>query len=444
MTSADIPSSSQQVVSNSSDRHFENIIGEPGSKNCKYEKVRILGCGTFGEAWLVRRRTDETLLVAKQIELSSMSEKDKKYLAGEIQCLASCDHFAIIKYIEDFIEGDHMLIIMEYADAGDLNAQIKQRERDKLNYFQEHEVGYTFAQIALALEHIHRRRMLHRDVKGANVMLMTSGIVKLGDFGFSHKYEVTVSQEVAQTFCGTPYYLSPELWRCQRYSKKADVWALGIILYEMMALRRPFVGKGMRPLMESVLSGRVSVPLPDRYSPELRGVCMELLQADPNKRPSLEQLCKMPHMIRLLKDFRYSVAVSPYIPAESKERIFSNVDEVLNDNSSPVSIGPAGETCAFVYHEGEVNKESGNEWKKRFLVLRNGELTISRRKGDREAKPLPLDTVASVVPISSHASTLENVFAINLRDQRPLWFQAPSRKEADEWIHKIQQAMGVA
>ncbi|ORC91540.1 protein kinase [Trypanosoma theileri] len=444
MASMDIPPSSQQVASNGTERHFENIVGAPGSTNCKYEKVRILGCGTFGEAWLVRRVSDGQLLVAKQMELSSMSDKDKKYLAGEIQCLASCDHFAIVKYIEDFNEGDHMLIIMEFADAGDLNAQIKQRERDGMHYFEEHEVGYTFAQIALALEHIHRRRMLHRDVKGANVMLMTNGIVKLGDFGFSHKYEVTVSEEVAQTFCGTPYYLSPELWRCQRYSKKADVWALGILLYEMMALRRPFVGKGMRPLMESVLSGRVSVPLPERYSPELRGVCMELLRPDPNMRPSLEQLCKMPHMIRLLKDFRYSVSASPHITDELKEQIFNNVDEVLDDNSIPASVGKVGEICESVYHEGEVRKESDNEWKKRFLVLRNGQLVISRRKGDREAKPLSLDAVASVVPVPVHTSKVDAVFAINLRDQRPLWFQAPSRKEADEWIHKIQQSMGVA
>ena len=79
--------------------------------------------------------------------------------------------------------------------------------------------------------------------------------MKLGDFGFSKQFEETVSNPVGETLCGTPYYLSPEMWQAQRYNKKADVWSLGIVLYEMMALKHPFVGENFKILGESVQKG---------------------------------------------------------------------------------------------------------------------------------------------------------------------------------------------
>ena len=80
-------------------------------------------------------------------------------------------------------------------------------------YFKEHEVLFILVQLCLALQHIHSKKMMHRDLKTANVLLTSSGIVKIGDFGFSRQYEDSLSKDVGTTFCGTPYYLSPELWK---------------------------------------------------------------------------------------------------------------------------------------------------------------------------------------------------------------------------------------
>lgn len=440
-----MPTSSEQG-GKQLDAMFEHVVGNPGDKKCKYEKVRVLGSGSFGEAWLVKRVSDGQLLVAKRMDLSQMSAKDQKYVEAEIQCLASCSHFAIIKYLEDFTEDNFMLIIMEYADAGDLNMQIKQRAAEGYRYFEEHEVGYTFVQLAMSVDHIHRRRMLHRDIKGANVMLMTNGLIKLGDFGFSHQYDDSVSDQVASTFCGTPYYLAPELWRRQRYSKKADVWAMGILLYEMMALKRPFMGQGMRALMECVLSGNIP-PLPAKFSADLRAVCLAMLNPDPNVRPSIAELFAMPQMAKLLRDFEKSAQASPLINDELKKQIQDNINEIREtkaDDSSTTHVGHVGDVQTTVQYEGNVRKESSKQWKDRYLQLRDGSLVISIKKGDKEAKPLPVTCVASVVPIPFHAAKLDGVFAINTTDQKTMWMQAPSRTVAYEWIHKIQQAMGVA
>lgn len=441
-----IPISNQEVEDG--DVQFHEILGPAGSTTCKYVRVSDLGCGSFGRALLVRRVSDGLLLVAKRMMLSAMSEKDKKYAAAEIQCLGACDHFAIIKYHEDFVREPFMLIVMEFANAGDLDMQIKKRVKDGYNYFEEHEIGYTFVQLAMAVDHIHRRRMLHRDIKGANVLLMTNGIIKLGDFGFSHQYEHTVSDQVAQTFCGTPYYLAPELWNHQRYSKKADVWAMGIVLFELMALRRPFVGQGLRVLSEAVMQNQRDCDLPSHYSQELKELCNIMLQTNPNKRPSCAQLFKLPQMIKLLDDFEVSVDHSPMVSEELKRQIHENMREIrqtnANDPEAFTFVGPVGAVSTAVTYEGYVRKEGNQVWKERFLALRDGGLVISRQKGDKETKPLPVSFIHSVMFVPEQTACSPGVFVIILADANTMWFQALPPETVQMWVHKIQQAIGVS
>ncbi|EPY30957.1 protein kinase [Strigomonas culicis] len=326
--------------------------------------------------------------------------------------------------------------------------QIKQRAKDEYMYFEEHEVGYTFVQLAMAVDHIHRRRMLHRDIKGANVMLMTSGVIKLGDFGFSRMYEKTVSDRVASTFCGTPYYLAPELWNHQPYSKKADVWSMGILLFEMMALRRPYVGVGMRALAEAVRGNQRDCELPARYSRHLKELCMVMLQPDPNRRPSCAELFKLPQMIKLLSDFETSVDNAQLVSDALKRQIHENISEIRQTNAQDrdafTYVGHVGAVSTAVYYEGYVRKESSNVWKERFLVLRDGGLVISRQKGDRETKPLPVSEIVGVVPIPEQVASSPGVFAINLQENKTMWFQALPPETAQMWVHKIQQAIGVS
>eukprot|EP00796_Vickermania_ingenoplastis_P003396 gene3396-biopygen2123 len=263
-------------------------------------KEKLIGTGSYGEAWLVERPSDGGVFVAKSMDLGKMTPKDKSYAYSEIKCLASCNHPNIIQYIEDHEENDHLLIVMEFADSGDLDRQIKNRAADSFRYFQEHEALFLFLQLCLSVDHIHSHSMLHRDIKGANILLTSTGLIKLGDFGFSHQYDDTVSGVVANTFCGTPYYLAPELWNNQRYSKKADVWSLGVLLYEILALKRPFVANNMKGLMNKVLSGEYD-PLPEVYSQDFRDVVRKILTCDPNERPSVHDIFRIPYVAEGLK-----------------------------------------------------------------------------------------------------------------------------------------------
>ena len=100
--------------------------------------------------------------------------------------------------------------------------------------------------MCLGLKHIHDRKILHRDIKGQNVFLTRSGIVKLGDLGIARV--LTHTKEFAKTMVGTPYYLSPEIVANRPYSFKSDIWSMGVMLYELCALKPPFDGTSLHML----------------------------------------------------------------------------------------------------------------------------------------------------------------------------------------------------
>lgn len=136
---------------------------------------------------------------------------------------------------------------------------MKERRADKnqdgsLNYWSEDEILDWFAQIALALKFVHDRKILHRDLKAANIFITKDGKIKLGDFGIARVLSNTISQ--AQTLVGTPYYLSPEIIESKPYSFKSDIWSLGIVLYEMCALQPPFSGSSLPKLAGRIVKGK--------------------------------------------------------------------------------------------------------------------------------------------------------------------------------------------
>merc|ERR1719335_1310172 len=154
---------------------------------------------------------------------------------------------------------------MDFADGGDLCAAVEERAKQKLP-FEEHAVLECFAQVADAVAYVHSVKMVHRDIKSRNIFLCRSGRALLGDFGLVKVLDSTT--ELAQTCVGTPYYLSPEIIRKQPYSFKTDIWSLGVLLYEMAALERPFLGT-LETLPRTILKGTFK-PLGDHYTRGLK------------------------------------------------------------------------------------------------------------------------------------------------------------------------------
>ena len=139
------------------------------------------------------------------------------------------------------------------------------------------------------LKSLHDKKILHRDLKCANVFITADGTYKLGDLNVSK----VLKKDLACTQTGTPYYASPEVWKDKPYGVKSDIWSLGCVLYEMCALRPPFTATDLQGLYRKVCAG-VFERIPLCYSNELSTVVSSLLKVDPDKRPTVDDILSNP------------------------------------------------------------------------------------------------------------------------------------------------------
>lgn len=248
----------------------------------KYQRIKVLGKGSFGKAYLVRNTEADELCVVKQMETSMMNPKERSEAVKEATLLKRMDHKNIVKFQDVFMtRKGRLCIVMEYADGGDVHMEIKRREGRLL---QEPSILEWFVQTCFALKHVHDRKVLHRDLKTQNIFLMSTGQIKLGDFGIARVLDAT--KDYARTMVGTPYYLSPEIIEDSPYNSKSDVWSIGVVLYEMTTLRHPFDADSLVILASKILKDQY--PPPDAsYSSDLVSLIQSMLSKKSSLRPSI-------------------------------------------------------------------------------------------------------------------------------------------------------------
>ncbi|XP_045444594.1 serine/threonine-protein kinase Nek3 isoform X4 [Pipistrellus kuhlii] len=275
--------------------------GEPSMDG--YAVLRVIGEGSFGRALLVRQEGSNRMFAMKEIRLSKNSRK-------EAVLLAKMKHPNIVAFTESFEAEGHLYIVMEYCDGGDLMQKIK-HQKGKL--FPEDMILNWFTQMCLGVNHIHKKHVLHRDIKSKNIFLTQNGQVKLGDFGSAHLLSNPMA--FACTYVGTPYYVPPEIWENMPYNNKSDIWSLGCILYELCALKHPFQANSWKSLILKVCQGSVS-PLPSHYSYELQHLIKQMFKRNPSHRPSATTLLSRGVLARLIQK-----CLTPQIITEYGEQV---------------------------------------------------------------------------------------------------------------------------
>eukprot|EP00401_Gymnodinium_catenatum_P064811 CAMPEP_0117534824 /NCGR_PEP_ID=MMETSP0784-20121206/40612_1 /TAXON_ID=39447 /ORGANISM="" /LENGTH=654 /DNA_ID=CAMNT_0005331319 /DNA_START=44 /DNA_END=2005 /DNA_ORIENTATION=+ len=256
-------------------------------KDFGYEDVKVIGRGQYGKAHLVTSGKEQTAFIAKTIDLTCLSNKERETALQEVELLRRLDHPNIVEYKDNFFLGDTLVIVMQYCEGGDIATYIKELARRKTRLREVVIMNY-FVQVLQALQYIHHERILHRDLKTSNLFLMKSkSVVKLGDFGISRVLEG--STLAAITVVGTPYYMSPEVCENRPYTFKSDVWALGCVLYELCMLKHAFSADNLLGLVYKIVSDHYE-PIPQMYSQALNALIQRMLEKKAEKRPSVRDL----------------------------------------------------------------------------------------------------------------------------------------------------------
>ena len=255
-----------------------------------YKKIKELNEGAYGQVILVRSNINkQNLYVMKTISIENLDQNQKKKTMEEVKIIQKLNHPNIIKFHEVFISKqpyETLNIIQEYADGGDLSERIE-KMKNKNKFFSENQILDWFTEISLALNHMHSKHILHRDIKSQNVFLTKNNMIKLGDFGISKTLDYTLAK--AMTVIGTPYYLSPEIIQSIPYSYESDIWSLGVLLYEMCSLKMPFNASNLPVLALKIQKGEYE-KLDKMWSKDLRNLVYSMLQVDYQKRPSLKDI----------------------------------------------------------------------------------------------------------------------------------------------------------
>jgi len=263
-----------------------------------FEFISKLGKGSFGVVHKVRRKSNKTIYVLKQINVSRMKSKMRGIALNEVKILKSLENPYIVKYYDSFIERDQLNIVMEYCEGGDLAQYIKSHFGKPLN---ETKIWKFFIQMCIGLNYIHSKKILHRDIKSLNIFLTKEGDIRIGDLGVAKILADSVN--FAHTMVGTPYYLSPEMCEEKPYNEKSDIWALGCVLYELCVQKHPFQAHSQGTLILKIIKGRYS-PIPGTYSQELIEIVNLCLNKDYKKRPTasalLNKSCKFLYVLMCL------------------------------------------------------------------------------------------------------------------------------------------------
>jgi len=281
-------------------------------RSAEFQIKETLGQGTAGKAELCKKKDDGTWWVLKVIEGEIQAGSHKKSLnegsIAEVAILAKLRHPNIIRYEDSWVQDTTLMILMEYADGGTLEDKWKTHCKSHQNIKEELVMKWA-GQLLSAANYFHNINVLHRDIKLANIMMTKQDDIKLVDFGLARILDT--QSFVAKTACGTPYYISPELCKGDPYDNKADIWALGCVIYELFALQRPFSGPNLSAVVNKIMRAEPDMKPFAHVSNDGKELVLAMLAKDHKQRPSAGQCLQQPYMLKYDPSPSDTAVISP-------------------------------------------------------------------------------------------------------------------------------------
>ncbi|GAA5815869.1 hypothetical protein MFLAVUS_009388 [Mucor flavus] len=265
---------------------------------------RTVGTGSFGRVHLAQSKVNGKHYAIKALDKYDVVRlKQVEHINNEPTILRDVSHPFLVNLWDAFQDDTHLFMVMDYVPGGELFSILRKQKK-----FSEQAAKFYAAEIVLALSYLHENGIVYRDLKPENILIDARGHVKLTDFGFAKRVE-----NVTWTVCGTPDYLAPEIILSKGYTKTVDWWGLGVLIFEMVVGRAPFLDKNPVNLYQKILECRVDWS--EDISPDLKDLLQNLLTCDLEARYVGEQV--MEH--RWFDDLNFDQVLRrkvkpPYIP----------------------------------------------------------------------------------------------------------------------------------
>eukprot|EP00252_Welwitschia_mirabilis_P016590 TRINITY_DN3663_c0_g1_i2.p1 TRINITY_DN3663_c0_g1~~TRINITY_DN3663_c0_g1_i2.p1 ORF type:complete len:352 (+),score=72.66 TRINITY_DN3663_c0_g1_i2:691-1746(+) len=250
-----------------------------------YTVSKQIGFGSFSFVWLARHKHKGHEVAIKEIPTERLNKKLQESLLSEIEILQKINHPNITRLHETKEEQGRIYLVLEYCVGGDLSSYISHHGK-----VSESKARHFMRQLAAGLRVLREHNLIHRDLKPQNLLLSScdeNAVLKIADFGFARPLQ---PQGLAETLCGSPLYMAPEIMQSQKYDAKADLWSVGTILYQLVTGKTPFSGSNQLQLMQNILkSNELQFPPDVNIHPYCRDLCRGLLRQNPVERLTFEE-----------------------------------------------------------------------------------------------------------------------------------------------------------
>ncbi len=288
------------------DEELQSFLAGESWDDSQWMKGALIGQGSFGSVYLALHAVTGELLAVKQVETpspgaNSQSDSRKKSmidaLKREISLLRDLRHANIVQYLGCGSSAEYLNIFLEYVPGGSVQTML-----NSYGALPEPLVRSFVRQILNGLSYLHNRDIIHRDIKGANILVDNKGTIKISDFGISKKLEATNILNGANnnkhrpSLQGSVFWMAPEVVKQTSYTRKADIWSLGCLVVEMMTGQHPFPDCTQLQAIFKIGGAKATPTIPEHASDEAKQFLAQTFEIDHNKRPSADDLMLSPFL----------------------------------------------------------------------------------------------------------------------------------------------------